>query len=56
MHRPALTTVAIGGRQIGEEGARLLLRRIKSPEGPPESIILPPKLVVRESCGPRSSI
>ena len=56
MHRPALTTVAIGGRQIGEEGARLLLRRIKSPEGPPESIILPPKLVVRESCGPRPSI
>ena len=51
MHRPALTTVAIGARQIGEEAARLLLRRIKSPEGSPESIILPPKLVIRESCG-----
>lgn len=55
MHRPALTTVAIGGRQIGEEAARLLLRRLKSPEGSPESIILPPKLVIRSSCGERAS-
>ena len=54
MHRPALTTVAIGAREIGEESARLLLRRIKSPEGSPESIILPPKLVIRESCCPTS--
>ncbi len=54
MHRPALTTVAIGAREIGEEAARLLLRRIKSPEGSPESIILPPKLVIRSSCGSRS--
>ena len=51
MHRPALTTVAIGARQLGEEAARLLLRRVKSPESPPESIILPPKLIVRSSCG-----
>ena len=54
MHRPALTTVAVGARGIGEEAARLLLRRIKSPEGSPESIILPPKLVIRSSCGERS--
>ncbi len=51
LHRPALTTVAIGARQIGEEAANLLLRRIKSPNGAPESIILPPKLIVRSSCG-----
>jgi LacI family transcriptional regulator len=51
MHRPALTTVAIGAREIGEEAARLLLRRIKSPEGSSESIILPPKLIIRSSCG-----
>jgi LacI family transcriptional regulator len=56
MHRPALTTVAIGGRAIGEEAARLLLRRIKSPESSPESIILPPKLVIRSSCGSRPPI
>ena len=54
MHRPALTSVAIGAREIGEESARLLLRRIKSPDGSPESIILPPKLVIRESCCSRS--
>lgn len=51
MHRPALTTVAIGARTIGEEAARLLLRRIAAPEGAPESIILPPKLIIRSSCG-----
>ena len=51
LHRPALTSVAIGARQIGEEAASLLLRRIKSPVGAPESIVLPPKLVVRSSCG-----
>ena len=53
MHRPSLTTVAIGAREIGEEAARLLLRRIKSPDGSSESIILPPRLVIRESCGSR---
>ena len=51
MHRPALTTVAIGAREIGEVAARLLLRRIKSPEASPESIILPPTLIIRSSCG-----
>jgi LacI family transcriptional regulator len=51
LHRPALTTVAIGAREIGREAAELLLRRITSPEGEPETIILPPKLVVRASCG-----
>ena len=56
MHRPALTTVAIGARQLGEEAARLLLRRIKSPEGSPESIILPPKLIVRSSCGAGAAV
>jgi LacI family transcriptional regulator, galactose operon repressor len=51
LYRPALTTIAIDARQIGEEAANLLLRRIKSPNGPPESIVLPPKLIVRSSCG-----
>ena len=51
LYRPALTTIAIDARRIGEEAANLLLRRIKSPNGAPESIILPPKLIVRSSCG-----
>ena len=48
---PALTTVATNPRQIGEEAARLLIRRILEPRGGPERIILPPRLIIRESCG-----
>ena len=54
LSRPALTTVATSARQIGQEAARLLLRRIADPQGPPERIILPSRLVVRDSCGPPS--
>jgi LacI family transcriptional regulator len=50
-HRPTLTTIEIDGRHIGEEAARLLIRRIKTPGSPPESIVIPPRLVVRSSCG-----
>ena len=50
-HRPALTTIDIGARHIGEEAARLLVRRINNPRGAPESVILPPRLIVRSSCG-----
>jgi LacI family transcriptional regulator len=50
-YRPALTTVNIGARRIGEEAAQLLLRQIKTPDGPPENVVLPPRLIVRSSCG-----
>jgi LacI family transcriptional regulator len=50
-YRPALTTIAIGARQIGEEAAQLLLRRIKAPSGAPENVVLPPRLIIRTSCG-----
>jgi LacI family transcriptional regulator, galactose operon repressor len=53
--RPALTTVAIGPRQLGEESASLLLRRIKAPNGAAENVILPPRLIIRSSCGARSA-
>jgi LacI family transcriptional regulator len=55
MNRPALTTVAIEPRRIGAEAADLLLRRVKEPGGARETIVLPPKLVVRDSCGERST-
>ena len=48
--QPALTTVAIDPHRIGAEAARLLLERIENPDGPPRRVILPPRLVVRESC------
>ncbi len=53
-YRPALTTIAIGARQIGEEAAHLLLRRIKAPNGAPENVVLPPRLIIRSSCGGQS--
>ena len=53
--RPALTTIDIGARQIGDEAAKLLLRRIKAPDGAPESIVLPPRLIIRSSCGGQSA-
>ena len=49
--RPALTTVAISPRQIGEEAARLLLERIAAPDAAARQIILQAKLIVRQSCG-----
>ena len=49
--RPALTTLAARPREIGEAAATLLLHRIKAPEARAERIILPPRLIVRDSCG-----
>jgi LacI family transcriptional regulator len=49
--QPALTTVAIAPRQIGEEAARLLLERVAAPDAAARQVILHPKLVVRDSCG-----
>lgn len=51
LSRPPLTTVATLPNQIGQDAARLLLRRIANPHGPPERVILPTRLVVRASCG-----
>ncbi|HXP97985.1 MAG TPA: LacI family DNA-binding transcriptional regulator [Telmatospirillum sp.] len=52
MSFPTLTTISTSPRQIGVEAARLLLRRLDSPNLAPERIILPPRLIVRDSCGP----
>ena len=46
---PALTTVSTRPAEIGTEAAKLLLRRIAQRGGAPERIILPPRLVVRET-------
>lgn len=51
MSRPALTTVATRPFDIGREAAELLLRRLADPTGSSERVILPTRLVVRESCG-----
>jgi LacI family transcriptional regulator len=49
--QPALTTVATAPGQIGAQAANLLLARITNPDLPPQQVILPPRLVIRESCG-----
>ena len=50
-----LTSVAQPTSQLGEEAARMILQRIRSPEVPVASVTLPPQLVVRGSSrGPRS--
>lgn len=50
--RPALTTIAISPRRIGEEAAQLLLQRVERPDGPARRVIVPPRLVIRDTCGP----
>lgn len=48
---PALTSVATHPYAVGQEAARLALRRISHPDGAREQVVLSPQLKVRESCG-----
>jgi LacI family transcriptional regulator len=50
--RPRLTTVAQPTYELGRTAAELLVARIAGdPESPPERVVLPSRLVIRESCG-----
>lgn len=48
-----LTTVALPKYELGRQAAEILFRRIEAaePGGPPQQVLLPPRLVVRRSCG-----
>lgn len=48
---PPLTSVAAHGTDLGRQCARTLLDRLDHPDDPGERILLPPRLVVRRSCG-----
>jgi LacI family transcriptional regulator len=48
---PALTTIDTAPRQLGEAAAELLLKRVERRDAPKQTVILQPRLVVRESCG-----
>ncbi|MGV2184073.1 LacI family DNA-binding transcriptional regulator [Rhizobium rhizogenes] len=48
---PSLSTIQIPRRDMGMAGARLLLANMDLTKEKPESILLPHKLVIRESCG-----
>ncbi len=49
--RPALTTVRQPMRELGEQAVRLLLDRVKDPDGQRRSVVLPTHLLIRRSCG-----
>jgi LacI family transcriptional regulator len=53
--RPALTTVRIPEYEIGRRAARMLLARIDQPDARPETVLIAPELVVRDSTAPPSS-
>jgi LacI family transcriptional regulator len=57
MLRVPLTTVSWSRSEMGEQAARLLIDLIngKSPVAKPEKIILPPELIVRNSCAAPSA-
>ncbi|SDK52324.1 LacI family DNA-binding transcriptional regulator [Billgrantia gudaonensis] len=52
---PALTSIATHPHAVGEEAARLALRRIGNPDGAREQVVLSPRLQVRDSCGALST-
>jgi DNA-binding LacI/PurR family transcriptional regulator len=48
---PALTSVAVNGRNLGARAAQLLMRRLASGDFDPETVLCPVILVVRASSG-----
>ncbi|HSV92688.1 MAG TPA: LacI family DNA-binding transcriptional regulator [Desulfobacterales bacterium] len=52
---PPLTTMRYPDYRIASEASRMLIRKILRPEIEPESIVIPVELVIRESCGVRST-
>jgi LacI family transcriptional regulator len=51
-HKPSLTTVRQPLREMGRQGAQMLLEMIAHPEKDfPEEIVMQPELIVRESTG-----
>jgi LacI family transcriptional regulator len=47
---PALTTVAVNGRDLGSRAAQLLMRHLASGDFEPEAVLCPTTLVSRKSC------
>ncbi len=47
--QPPLTTIRVGEYELGRQAARLLLSHIEQPEREPETVLITPELVVRDS-------
>jgi LacI family transcriptional regulator len=48
---PALTSVAVDGRNLGSRAAQLLMRHLASGDFEPEAVLCPTTLMIRKSCG-----
>jgi LacI family transcriptional regulator len=48
---PALSSVAVNGRNLGSRAAQLLMRQLASGDFEPEAVLCPTSLVIRASCG-----
>ncbi|WP_160159247.1 LacI family DNA-binding transcriptional regulator [Streptomyces sp. SLBN-118] len=53
LQHPALTTIAMRPRELGERAARLLIQQIEEPDAPLVNDVSVPELIVRRSCGCR---
>ena len=49
---PPMTSMAVFPERLGEELARMILKRIEYPEEPIETRVLPCRLIERNSCAP----
>jgi len=49
--RPALTTIALSPAEVGRAAVERLLERIAQPDAPAQQVVLPPQLIIRDSCG-----
>jgi LacI family transcriptional regulator len=54
--RPPLTAVAQPVEALGRTGAQVLLERLKDPKRLVRQVVLPTRLMVRASCGARTSV
>jgi LacI family transcriptional regulator len=53
--RPTLSTVRQPMRESGEAAVRMLLDRLRDPDAPRRTLMLPTEVVLRKSCGCRGS-
>ncbi len=53
MVNPGLTVTAVSREEMSRRATAALIARIKDPDRPLERVVLPPKLIVRESCALR---
>jgi DNA-binding LacI/PurR family transcriptional regulator len=52
---PPLTTIHQDVFELGHQGARVLIEMIETPSHSPKHIVIPARLIVRESCGAQLS-